>query len=74
MKLAEALAERADAVRRVDQLRARVVGSARYQEGEEPAEDAQALLLEAGDVLDTLERLIRRINRRWPTCGRRPTR
>ncbi|WP_035839122.1 DIP1984 family protein [Kitasatospora azatica] len=35
MKLAEALAQRAAAVRRVEQLRARVVGSARYQEGEE---------------------------------------
>ncbi|MEV0192289.1 hypothetical protein AB0I39_27625 [Kitasatospora purpeofusca] len=37
MKPAEALAPRAAAVRRVEQLRVRVVGSARYQEGEEPA-------------------------------------
>lgn len=63
MKLAEALAERAEAMRRVEQLRARVVGSARYQEGEEPAEDAAQLLAEAGEVLDALESLIRRINR-----------
>ena len=63
MKLAEALAERADAVRRVDQLRARIVGSARYQEGEEPPEDAEALLAEAAEVLDRLESLIRRVNR-----------
>ncbi|CCA58022.1 Conserved protein [Streptomyces venezuelae ATCC 10712] len=54
---------RADAARRVEQLRARVVGSARYQEGEEPAEDAGALLAEAGEVLGELEDLIRRINR-----------
>ncbi|MFI9307348.1 DIP1984 family protein [Streptomyces triculaminicus] len=63
MKLAEALAERAEASRRVEQLRTRVVGSARYQEGETPAEDAAELLAEAGEVLGTLETLIRRINR-----------
>ncbi|SOD63778.1 hypothetical protein SAMN06297387_112137 [Streptomyces zhaozhouensis] len=63
MKLAEALAERAEAARRVEQLRARVVSSARYQEGEAPAEDAAALLAEADGVLDTLETLVRRINR-----------
>jgi len=63
VKLAEALAERADAVRRVEQLRARIVGSARYQEGETPAEDAQRLLVEVGAVLDELELLIRRTNR-----------
>jgi len=63
MKLAEALALRADATRRVEQLRERIVASARYQEGEEPAEDAHALLTEAGTVLDELEVLIRRINR-----------
>ncbi|GAB1688587.1 DIP1984 family protein [Krasilnikovia sp. M28-CT-15] len=63
MKLAEALALRADASRRADQLRSRVSGSARYQEGETPAEDAASLLAEAGAVLDELESLIRRINR-----------
>jgi len=63
VKLAEALALRADATRRVDQLRTRIVANARFQEGEEPAEDAQALLAEAGAVLDELEDLIRRINR-----------
>lgn len=63
MKLAEALAERADAARRVEQLRARAVGSARHQEGETPAEDAAQLLREADEVLDSLESLIRRINR-----------
>jgi hypothetical protein len=63
MKLAEALALRADASRRAEQLRARVAGSARYQEGETPAEDAAALLTEAGEVLSELESLIRRINR-----------
>jgi hypothetical protein len=63
MKLAEALALRADAARRVEQLRARIAASARYQEGEAPAEDAAALLAEAGAVLAELETLIQRINR-----------
>ncbi|WP_432086193.1 DIP1984 family protein [Streptomyces sp. bgisy095] len=63
MKLAEALAERAEATRRVEQLRARVVDNARYQEGETPPEDAARLLAEADEVLDALEALIRRINR-----------
>ncbi|MFE6456136.1 DIP1984 family protein [Streptomyces cinereoruber] len=63
MKLAEALAERAEATRRVEQLRARVVDNARYQEGETPAEDPARLLAEADEVLDSLESLIRRINR-----------
>ncbi len=63
VKLAEALALRADATRRLEQLRARVGASARFQEGETPAEDAAALLIEAGEVLGELESLIRRINR-----------
>lgn len=63
MKLAEALAERKDMTRRVEQLRARVVSNARYQEGEPPSEDAVQLLADAGAAMDTLESLIRRINR-----------
>lgn len=62
MKLAEALAVRADLQRRVEQLRSRITDNARYQEGEEPAEDAAALLAEADAVLDQLRDLIRRIN------------
>ncbi|WP_280365526.1 DIP1984 family protein, partial [Nocardia abscessus] len=63
MKLAEALALRADSARRIEQLRARIVSNARFQEGEEPAENAAALLAEAGEVLEDYEKLIRRINR-----------
>ncbi|MBS2533193.1 DIP1984 family protein [Catenulispora sp. NF23] len=63
MKLAEALALRADAARRIEQLKARIVANARYQEGEEPSEDAAALLSETGAVLDEFESLVRRINR-----------
>ncbi|WP_231394751.1 DIP1984 family protein [Micromonospora sp. CNB394] len=40
-----------------------MTASARYQEGEAPAEDASALLAEAGVALGELESLIRRINR-----------
>lgn len=63
MKLAEALALRADSRRRVEQLRARITANARYQEGEEPTEDSAALLTEADEALEQLEALIRRINR-----------
>jgi hypothetical protein len=63
MKLAEALALRADANRRVEQLRSRITSNARYQEGEEPAEDAAELLSRVGEACAELESLIRRINR-----------
>jgi hypothetical protein len=63
MKLAEALALRADTGRRVQQLKSRIVANARYQEGEEVPEDPAALLAEASTALDSLEDLIRRINR-----------
>jgi hypothetical protein len=62
VKLAEALALRAYRTRRIEQLRTRIVANARFQEGEEPAEDAAALLAEASAVLDQLEDMIRRIN------------
>jgi hypothetical protein len=63
MKLAEALALRADTRRRVEELRSRITANAVYQEGTEPAEDATALLAEADRLFDELESLIRRINR-----------
>ena len=63
MRLAEALSQRAAAVRRVEALRTRVVGSARYQEGDRPAEDPSTLLTEINSVIDDYEALMRRINR-----------
>ncbi|OBJ71396.1 DIP1984 family protein [Mycobacterium sp. 1274756.6] len=63
MKLAEALSARANAVRRVEQLRTRIVNNARYQEGEEPAEDAASLLAEAEVALENYQTMLRRINR-----------
>ena len=62
MRVAEALTARADLQRRIEQLRARVTSNARFQEGEEPAEDAAALLVEADAALAQLRDLIRRIN------------
>ncbi|MBJ8339432.1 DIP1984 family protein [Antrihabitans sp. YC3-6] len=63
MKLAEALALRADNARKAEQLRTRIVDNARYQEGETPAENAAALLADSQAVFDELESLIRRINK-----------
>ncbi len=63
MKLAEALALRAEANRRVEQLRGRIVANARYQEGEEPSEDAASLLAQTSEACAQLESLICRINR-----------
>lgn len=62
MKLAEALLLRADRKRTFEQLRGRAQAAARFQEGEEPPEDANVLLVEAEAVLNELETLIRRIN------------
>jgi hypothetical protein len=63
MKLAEALSLRSDAQKRLAQLQARAVGAARYQEGEQPAENAVELLGQARAVTEEIEVLIRRINR-----------
>ena len=46
MKLAEALQERADLNRRIEQLRSRLLNNAMKQEGEEPSEDPKELLKE----------------------------
>ncbi|MBO6040344.1 MAG: DIP1984 family protein [Oscillospiraceae bacterium] len=62
MKLAEALQERADLNRRIEQLRSRVQTNALVQEGEKPAEDPQKLLRELDECFQRLEYLIRRIN------------
>ena len=63
MKLAEALALRADLQKRIAQLRSRLSANAKVQEGDTPAEDPAALLEELRTCLEQLESLIRRINR-----------
>ena len=62
MKLAEALSIRADLQTRYSQLAGRANASARYQEGETPAEDAGALLTEMDRIASQLEALVVRIN------------
>ncbi len=63
MKLAEALANRADLQRRIEQMRGRLQKSALVQEGESPPEDPQELLGETERLVSELEGYVRRINR-----------
>ena len=62
MKLAEALIERADLQKRLDQLEERLNNNALVQEGEEPAEDPVSLLAEMVAANASLEDLVTRIN------------
>jgi len=63
MKLAEALILRADYKKRIAQLRQRIALNAKVQEGEEPAEEPQALLREFEQVADGIFELLKRINK-----------
>ena len=62
MKLAEALQERADLNRRLEQLRVRLCNNATVQEGEKPAEDPHKLMTELEEGLSRLEDLMAQIN------------
>lgn len=62
MKLAEALQERADLNRRIQQLQQRLSNNAVVQEGEQPAENPKELLIELDSCVGSLEQLIARIN------------
>lgn len=62
MKLAEALQERADTNRRIEQLRSRLMNNALKQEGEEPAEDPKELMKELDDCIASQTELITLIN------------
>ena len=62
MKLAEALQERADLNRRIQQLQQRLNNNAIVQEGEQPAESPVELLAELDGCAASLEQLITRIN------------
>lgn len=63
MKLAEALIQRADCQKKIAQLRQRLNRSAKVQEGEQPPENPQELLVELENALADLTTLIQRINR-----------
>ncbi len=62
MKLAEALQERADLLKRIEQLRIRLSNNVLVQEGEKPAEDPAALLTELDRCITRSEELMTRIN------------
>lgn len=62
MKLAEALAIRADHQKRLEQIKARLIRNAKVQEGEAPAENPEALIAEYESLAAELVSLIRRIN------------
>ncbi|NLT08839.1 MAG: DIP1984 family protein [Ruminococcus sp.] len=63
MKLAEALQERADLNRRIEQLRDRLCINAIVQENEKPAEEPKTLLKELDVSIEKLQELMERINR-----------
>lgn len=62
MKLAEALQERADLNRRIQQLQQRLGNNAIVQEKEKPIEDPKDLLAELDRCVAELEDIIARIN------------
>lgn len=62
MLLAEALNERADAQRRLADLRQRIGDNARVQEGERPAEDPWVLLDQALELNDRIRTLVVAVN------------
>ena len=63
MKIAEALALRADLQKRLEQLKQRLVKNARIQEGDTPQEDPVELQAELEKSAQELTSLIQRINR-----------
>ena len=63
MKLAEALAERADCQKKIEKLKERLVNCVRVQEGEQPIEDPNALLKDLRATHDRMTDLVTRINR-----------
>jgi len=63
MKIAEALALRADLQRRLEQLKQRLVKNARIQEGDKPEEDPVELQSELEKSAQELTVIIQRINR-----------
>ncbi len=62
MKLANALSERADVQKRLQQLAVRMNNNAKVQEGQKPAEDPAALLKELDALCARMEKLVAAIN------------
>ncbi len=62
MKLSEALAERSEFTRKLQELRERIIRNAKYQEGEKPAEDPIELLETYNSISLECSELIVQIN------------
>jgi tRNA C32,U32 (ribose-2'-O)-methylase TrmJ len=62
MKLASALSERSDLQRRLSELIRRLENNAKVQDGDQPAENPEALLTEMNQAFTRLEELIAHIN------------
>jgi nitrogen-specific signal transduction histidine kinase len=62
MKLAEALVRRADAQRKLAQLKARLQRVVKVQEGEEPAEQPSILLEEIHRTIEELTSWVKKVN------------
>jgi len=63
MKIAEALAERAELAKKLRGIRVRIESSARFHEGEEPLEDATVLITEARALLHRQAAIVSSVNR-----------
>jgi uncharacterized protein DUF6847 len=63
MKIAEALAERSDCQIKIEEIKKRLIRSARVQEGDQPAEDTTELLTETDRIFARLLELVSAINR-----------
>jgi hypothetical protein len=63
MKLAEALILRADAQKRIEQIKQRLLNNAKVQEGDEPGESPNELISELETLASELTALIQNINR-----------
>lgn len=63
MRVAEALAERGDCQKRIEDLKKRLARCARVQEGEQPPENPAELLAEVDRVFDRFLHLVTSINR-----------
>ena len=63
MRLAEALILRADCQKRLEQLKQRIVGNAKVQEGDAPAEEPQQLIQEMETLSAELLKLVQLINK-----------
>ena len=63
MKLAEALVLRADCQKKLAQVKQRLERVVKVQEGEEPAEDPNALIQELHQTIDELAGWVKKINK-----------